>query len=167
LIRLKAEACEAARSGIPAEQKWQTAVIRYLEDNADKQSLRDDRDHLLKLDPYLRDKRLVDINVDVLRPFVLDRKQVDRVANATINRALEIVRRILYMARDDWEWILRVPKIRMLKEPNIRCRRRFEAHNRCSPIEPFPPSTVIEHQSLGRCSSLPKHKAPAYRPDKG
>lgn len=47
LIRLKAEAYEAARSGIPAEQKWQAAVVRYLEDNADKQSLRDDRDHLL------------------------------------------------------------------------------------------------------------------------
>jgi integrase len=122
LIRLKAEACEAARSGIPAEQKWQAAVVRYLEDNADKQSLRDDRDHLLKLDPYLRDKWLVDINMDVLRPFVLDRKQVDRVANATINRALEIVWRILYLARDDWEWILRGPKIRMLKEPKRRVR---------------------------------------------
>jgi integrase len=122
LIRLKAEAYEAARSGIPAEQKWQAAVVRYLEDNADKQSLRDDRDHLQKLDPYLRDKRLVDINMDVLRPFVRERKQVDGVANATVNRALEIVRRILYLARDDWEWILRVPKIRMLKEPKRRVR---------------------------------------------
>jgi integrase len=122
LIRLKAEAYEAARSGIPAEQKWQAAVVRYLEDNADKQSLRDDRDHLQKLDPYLRDKRLADINMDVLRPFVRERKQVDRVANATVNRALEIVRRILYLARDDWEWILRVPKIRMLKEPKRRVR---------------------------------------------
>lgn len=122
LTRLKVEAYEAARTGIPAEQKWQAAVLRYLEDNADKQSLRDDRDHLQKLDPYLRDKRLVDINMDVLRPFVQDRKQVDRVANATINRALEIVRRVLYLARDDWEWILRVPKIRMLKEPKRRVR---------------------------------------------
>lgn len=122
LTRLKVEAYEAARTGIPAEQKWQAAVLRYLEDNADKQSLRDDRDHLQKLDPYLRDKRLVDINMDVLRPFVQDRKEVDRVANATINRALEIVRRVLYLARDDWEWILRVPKIRMLKEPKRRVR---------------------------------------------
>ncbi len=51
LIRLKAEAYEAARTGIPVEQKWQTAVLRYLEDNADKRSLPDDKDHLLKLDP--------------------------------------------------------------------------------------------------------------------
>ena len=122
LIRLKAEAYEAARTGIPAEQKWQTAVLRYLEDNADKRSLDDDKDHLLKLDPYLRDKCLVDINMDVLRAFVQHRRQVDGVANATVNRALEIVRRILYLARDDWEWIMRVPKIRMLKEPKRRVR---------------------------------------------
>ncbi len=122
LIRLKAEAYEAARTGVPAEQTWQIAVLRYLEDNADKRSLDDDKDHLLKLDPYLRDKCLVDINMDVLRVFVQHRKQVDGVANATINRALEIVRRILYLARDDWEWIMRVPKIRMLKEPKRRVR---------------------------------------------
>ena len=64
----------------------------------------------------------MDINMDVLRPFIQDRKQVDGVANATINRALEIVRRILYLARDDWGWITRVPKIRMLKEPKRRVR---------------------------------------------
>jgi len=122
LIRLKAEAYEAARTGIPVEQKWQTAVLRYLEDNADKRSLPDDKDHLLKLDPYLRDKTLGSINMDVLRDFILHRKRVDGVANATINRALEIVRRILYLARDDWEWIMRVPKIRMLKEPRRRVR---------------------------------------------
>ena len=97
-------------------------MLRYLEDNAGKRSLPDDKDHLLRLDPYLRDKRLSDINMDVLRPFVQHRKQIDQVANSTINRALEIVRRILYLARDDWEWITRVPKIRMLKEPKRRVR---------------------------------------------
>ena len=122
LIRLKAEAYEAARTGVPAEQTWQTAVLRYLEDNAEKRSLPIDKLHLLELDPYLRDKCLGDINMDVLREFVQHRLRVDGVANATVNRALEIVRRILYLARDDWEWIMRVPKIRMLKEPKRRVR---------------------------------------------
>ncbi len=122
LIRLKADAVEALRTGIPAEHNWQEAVLRYLEDNVDKPSLRDDKDHLARLDPYLRDKRLVDINMEALRPFVRQRKQVDGVANATVNRALEIVRRILYLARDDWEWVARIPKIRMLKEPKRRVR---------------------------------------------
>ena len=57
-----------------------------------------------------------------LRPFIQDRKQKDGVANSTVNRALEIVRRILYVARDEWGWIVRVPKIRMLKEPKRRVR---------------------------------------------
>ncbi|MEX0824321.1 MAG: hypothetical protein WD001_01740, partial [Woeseia sp.] len=122
LIRLKADAVEALRTGVPAEHNWQQAVLRYLEDNADKRSLRDDKDHLAKLDPYLRGCRLKDINMNVLRPFVQDRKKVDGVANATVNRALEIVRRILYLARDEWEWITRIPKIRMLKEPKRRVR---------------------------------------------
>ncbi|MCH9006037.1 MAG: site-specific integrase [Proteobacteria bacterium] len=122
LVRLRAEAYEAARTGIPAEQKWQEAVLRYLEDNAEKRSLATDKFLLLELDPYLRDRRLVDINMGVLRVFVQHRKQIDGVANSTVNRALEIVRRILYMARDEWEWIVRVPKIRMLKEPRRRVR---------------------------------------------
>jgi integrase len=51
------------------------------------------------------------------------------VSNATVNRALEIVRRILNLAHQDWRWIRAVPKIRMLKEPRRRVRflRREEA----------------------------------------
>ncbi len=60
--------------------------------------------------------------MSALRGVVLDRRQKDGVANSTINRALEIVRRILYLARDDWGWITRVPAIRMLKEPKRRVR---------------------------------------------
>lgn len=122
VTRLKAEAYEAARTGIPREHTWQEAVVQYLEDSVDKRSLRDDKDHLKLLDPYLRGKRLQDITIEVLRPFILKRKQEDQVANATVNRALEIVRRILYLARDEWGWITRVPKIRMLKEPKRRVR---------------------------------------------
>ena len=122
LICLKAEAYEAARTGIPVERNWQDAVVQYLEDNADKRRLFYDQAHFQKLDPYLRGYRLRDINMNALRPFIQDRKQKDGVANGTINRALEVVRHVLNMARDDWGWIARVPKIRMLKEPKRRVR---------------------------------------------
>ena len=122
LVRLKAEAYEAARTGIPAEHNWQEAVVQYLEDSVDKSSLDTDKTHLQRLDPYLRGYRLRDLNMNALRPFIQDRKQKDGVANSTVNRALEIVRRILYVARDEWGWIARVPKIRMLKEPRRRVR---------------------------------------------
>jgi integrase len=122
LVRLKAEAYEVARTGVPAEHTWEEAVIHYLEDSAEKRTLDDDKAHLVKLDPYLRGCRLQDINRMTLKPFIRDRKRRDGVMNSTVNRALEVVRRILYLARDEWGWIVRVPKIRMLKEPKRRVR---------------------------------------------
>jgi len=60
--------------------------------------------------------------MDALWLFIEKRRDVDGVANATINRVLEIVRRILHLARDKWQWIQRFPKIRMMKEPKGRVR---------------------------------------------
>jgi integrase len=122
LVNLKAKAYEAARYGVPTNRCWQDAVLRYIKENADKRSLSDDKDHLRKLDPYLGNKLLTEINMDLLWPFIHKRKDEDGVANATINRALEIVRRILHLARDEWNWIQRFPRIRMLKEPKRRIR---------------------------------------------
>jgi hypothetical protein len=62
--------------------------MRYLEEFADKRSIADDKDHLRKLDPYLRGKRLDQINMDVLWPFIRDRRARDKVANATIDPRL-------------------------------------------------------------------------------
>ena len=73
LVRLKAETYEATRLGLPTPRSWPDAVVRYLAEFADKRSIADDKDHLRKLDPYLRDKRLDQINLDVLWPFIRDR----------------------------------------------------------------------------------------------
>jgi integrase len=77
----------------------------------------------------LRAHRLDAIDMTVLQPFIRDRKERDQVSNATVNRALEIVRRILNLAHQDWRCIPAAPKIRMLKEPRRRVRflRRDEA----------------------------------------
>jgi len=145
LIRLKAEAYEAARTGIPAERYWQDAVVQYLEDSVDKRSLDYDKAHFQKLDPYLRGYRLRDLSMSALRPFIQDRKLKDGVANGTINRALETVRHVLNVARDDWGWIARVPKIRMLKEPKRRVR-------------------FLTHEEADRLmAALPEHLIPVVR----
>lgn len=122
LINLKAQTYEAARTGYQADRSWPDAVVRYLTENSDKKSLSDDKDHLRKLDPYLGNKLLREICMDALWPFIHQRKDVDGVQNATINRALEIVRRILHLARDEWNWLQRFSRIRMLKEPKRRIR---------------------------------------------
>ena len=122
LIRLKKEAYDAVRSGVSVDKQWTDAVLRYIRENVDKRSLSDDKDHLRRLDPYLRDKLLSQINMDALWPFIHDRRERDGVMNSTINRALEIVRRILHLARDEWQWLQRFPRIRMLPEPKRRIR---------------------------------------------
>src|SRR5271154_5242262 len=129
LVRLKNEAIEVKQQGLLGIFVWQQAVVRYFEEFADKKSLSDDRDHLKKLDPDLRSLKLEAIDMAALQPFIRDRKSKDGVSNATGNRALEVVRRLLNVERQDWRWLKGVPKIRMLKEPRRRVRflRREEA----------------------------------------
>jgi integrase len=122
LVRLKAEAYEFQRCGITAPRGWAEAVVRYLAESQEKRTIRDDRDHLRRLDPYLRDTRLDRINMDAIWPFIRDRRERDGVSNSTVNRALEVVRRILNLAHQEWNWLQRVPRIRMLPEPKRRIR---------------------------------------------
>jgi hypothetical protein len=79
--------------------------VRYIEENVDKRSLSDDSDHLKKLDPYLRSLKLDAIDMAALQPFIRDRKLKDGVSKATVNRALQVVRRILNVAHQDWRWL--------------------------------------------------------------
>lgn len=122
LIRLKAQAYRAQRSGLSVNHDWQEAVVRYLKENSDKRTIDDDAAHLRKIDPYLRGKPMSAVNMDALWPFIHQRRDVDAVANATVNRALEVVRRILHLAYEEWGWIERLPKLRMLREPKKRIR---------------------------------------------
>src|SRR5690242_8286955 len=66
VIRLKSEALEAKKQGILGVFVWQQAVMRYLEEFVGKRSLRDDRDHLKRLDPFLRSLPLDAIDMGVL-----------------------------------------------------------------------------------------------------
>ena len=68
------------------------------------------------------DKTLEQICINCLWPFIHHRREVDGVQAATINRTLEVVRRILHLARDEWNWLARFPRIRMLQEPKGRIR---------------------------------------------
>ena len=129
LINLKAQAYQAARLGVPTNRSWKQAVVRYLKENSDKKTLKEDIAHLKRLSPYLEDKLLTEVNMDILWQFIDQRREVDGVSNSTINRALEVVRRILHLARDEWNWLQRFPRVRMLREPKgvVRFITRAEA----------------------------------------
>jgi integrase len=121
LVDLKADAYKRSREGIQHDRTWREAVLRYLNENTYKKTLQADRDNLKKLDPFLGHLLLRQVSMDSLWPFIQQRRD-EGVTDATINRALEVVRRIFHLARDEWCWLQRFPKIRMLKEPKRRIR---------------------------------------------
>jgi len=53
---------------------------------------------------------------------ITEAKLAEGVRNATVNRVLEVLRAILRKCVNEWEWLDRTPKIRMLKEPTRRIR---------------------------------------------
>jgi len=130
--RLKAQIWEQKRLGVKVRRTWQEAVVRYLSEKSDKATLDTDKSHLRWLDPHLTDKYLDEINRDLIaditkarqKPYEIPRKKGPSrkiiPKPSTINRTLEIIRAMLRMARDDWEWITVCPNIPMKKEPTKR-----------------------------------------------
>lgn len=112
---------EQERLGIKPRRQWNDAVVRYVEEAQHKASLASDLHHLRWLDQYLNGVELQAINRDFLEKL-LKAKQAEGVANSTVNRMLEVVRGLLRKACNEWEWIDRVPAVRMLPEPKKRVR---------------------------------------------
>jgi integrase len=119
--RLKADLWKREYAQEKPDRTWQEAVLRWLEESQHKRSLIDDKGHLRWLDPYLGKLKLREITRDYI-DRIADLKQKVGVRPATINRMLEVVRAILRKAEREWEWLERVPAIRMRKEENRRIR---------------------------------------------
>ena len=119
--KLKASLWEEARLGVKPRRSWQEAVVRYLGETSHKVSHADDKAHLRWLDSHLAGVDLMAIDRERLERVSAARK-AEGVANATVNRTLEVLRAILRKAVEEWEWIARAPRIRMLPEPKRRVR---------------------------------------------
>ena len=119
--KLKASLWDQERLGIKPSRTWNEAVVRYLAETTHKASQFADKAHLRWLDKYLGGLALGAINRDVLdRAF--SARQAEGVANSTVNRTMEIARAVLRRAANEWEWLDRVPRVRMLPEPKRRVR---------------------------------------------
>ncbi len=119
--RLKAEIWKIQQLGTKPKRTWEQAAVRWLKEKAHKATLDADRMHLRWLDRPLRGMDLSAINRAVIDRLI-ETRRADGVANATVNRTLEVVRAILRKAVQEWEWIERAPAIRMLPEPKRRVR---------------------------------------------
>ena len=119
--QLKAESWRIAKLGEKPRRTWNEAVVRWLKESTHKATLDSDKGHLRWLDPYLGGKCLEDIS-RALIDRITDARLAQGRRNATVNRTLEVIRAILRRCVNEWEWLDRVPRIRMLKEPTRRVR---------------------------------------------
>ena len=103
--------------------------LRWLREQANKASLRDDKRMLRWLDRFLAGRELESISRTIVEA-IIEAKQAEGCTNATVNRHLALLRAILGRCVRDWEWLDRAPTIRLLKEPTrrIRFRKRLSKH---------------------------------------
>lgn len=113
LAKLKLDAYRETHFGIKPERTLQEAVIRYLELKRTLKSFSDVQRICRHLDRYLGDASLRQINGDLIWSIVQGELKKGNKP-ATVNRYLATVRSLLRMARDEWQWIDTMPKIRLL-----------------------------------------------------
>lgn len=118
--RLKVRLWEQHKLGVKPERTWQEAVVRWLKETSHKATHQGDISMLRWIDQYLGDLKLNQINRDVIDHFAEIRASTSGVIHT--NRHLALIRAILRRARDEWEWIDHIPKVRLYPEPKRRIR---------------------------------------------
>jgi len=118
--KLKASLWDQERLGLKPKRSWREVVVRWLEETSEKATHREDKKKLVWLHGFLGDLFLDQITLDVIDRIRSAR--LKEVSKGTCNRYLALVRAILRRSRDEWEWIEKVPKVRLFKESNNRER---------------------------------------------
>lgn len=125
LARRVEQVRQAKVFGIRPQRTWREAATRHLKENLHLASIGDDAGHLRQLDPFLGDLALDQVHIGTLQPFIAKRRQAG-VKTSTINRALEVVRKILNQAASEWldghglTWLHAAPKIKLLPVRDAR-----------------------------------------------
>ena len=119
--KLKSDLWRIHHLGEKPKIRWEEAVVKWLKESSHKASIESDKVHLRWLDKHLGGFFLDQINRNKIDE-ITDAKQAEGVTNATVNRVLEVLRAILRRSVEDWEWLDRVPKVRLLPEPTRRIR---------------------------------------------
>ena len=118
--KLKASLWEQDRLGIKPSRTWNDAVVRYLRETDHKASHQTEIEQLRWLDGFLRSVELRQITRDLL--VKIAEAKAKEASQTTANRYMALVRAVLRKAMNDWEWLDRVPKVRMFREQQRRVR---------------------------------------------
>jgi len=142
--KLKAQLWDLSRLGVKPSHTWEEAVVRWLDEKSHKASLNDDKRNFVWLHSHLTEIPLEKVDRDCVDRITQARRKTG-VSNGTVNRTLSLLRSVLRAAAHDWEWLERVPKVRLLPERKGRTRYL----------------TAVEAQRL--LAELPEHLATLAR----
>jgi len=134
--KLYLDAYWQAQLGTKQPRTWAEAEERYLVSKAGAKRIRDHELQCSKLRKYVGRLKLHEIDGDVVwriaqselkrevkRTTVNGRaKQKRRVKPATVNRTLATLRHLLRTARDEWQWLDRIPQVKALRGEVARDR---------------------------------------------
>lgn len=125
LIRRIEQIRQALIYGVRPNRSFCEAATKFLKENQHKVSLATDARLLRQLDQFIGHLPLSAIHNGNLQNYIDSRKAAG-VKNRTINYGLQVVRRILNLAAQEWRdehgltWLSTAPKIRLLNEINKR-----------------------------------------------
>lgn len=117
---MKVRCWEEQRLGVKPDRSWQEAAVRWLKETSHKRSHDKDIAKLRWLDRYLGHLMLSQVSRELIDRIGEVKAKESSPANA--NRYLALVRSILRRARDDWEWLDHIPKVRLYHETKRRVR---------------------------------------------
>ena len=118
--KLKASLWDQQRLGARPSRSWNDAVVKWLKETSHKATHETDISRLRWLDKHLGGMPLNSITRETIAK-ISDIKAREST-EATANRSVALIRAILRKAAFDWEWLDRVPKVRLFKEQTRRIR---------------------------------------------
>jgi len=151
--KVKHDLWSQSKLGAKPDRSWRQAVVKWLQENEDKKSLKTDKQRLRVLDQWLGEKLLREIDSDLVSKIKRERKRQKKivyrgpdkphkitnqtVSIAEVNRALALLRSILNAAIG-WNWIDRAPKVKLFKESkgHIRWLTSEEADRLLAELQP-------------------------------
>ncbi len=109
--QLKTEAWRVAKLGERHKHTWDEAALRYLQRYPDRNKAA----HVRRFTAFFRGKRL-----DALGEEDITRALEGLPRPYSHNRHLATLKHLLRLARDEWDWLGRLPVIKTLPEPQRR-----------------------------------------------
>jgi integrase len=116
---LRTEAWRVHKLGEKPRRTWDEAALKWLQET-EKATIKEDKAKLRWLQRFLRLKHLDSIDREQIGE--LARIKAEQSSPSTANRYLALIRAILRKAAFEWEWIDRVPKVKLYREAKRRVR---------------------------------------------